>query len=130
MLFSLYPLITQHYFILSFLVCAGTLQWSAARHQRVGLSLLGPTALNRGGQLAGLGLVVGGFTWFFAQTPNLFQPGLAGGELSTLFGAGGASALLVTRLGGLFWQKKLTQRSAKPMLRPETQENFYRDSLL
>ena len=105
MLFSLYPTITQHYFLLCFIVSLGMLQWSAARNHRLGLSLLGTWGLTRPGTIAGILLVVGGFSWFFATTPGLFDSGLAGGELSLLFAAGALSALMVTRLGSICWQK-------------------------
>jgi hypothetical protein len=52
----------------------------------------------------GLSLAVAAFIWFFTATPGLFTSGLAGGELSSLFAAGGGCALLVTRLAGLLWQ--------------------------
>ena len=105
MLFLLYPTITQHYFILCFVVCLGTLQWSAARNQNLSLSPLGPWGLGRPGMVVGVALIVGAFGWFFWVTPGLFQTGLAGGELSTLFAAGGLCALLTTRVLGKFWQR-------------------------
>lgn len=104
MLFSLYPTITHNYFMLCFVACLGTLQWAAARNRKPAISWLGPWGLGRPGLGVGLLLVVGSFSWFFAATPGLFAPGLAGGELSTLFVAGGLSALAVARLAGLFWQ--------------------------
>jgi hypothetical protein len=110
MLFSVYPLISQHYFILCFIVCLGTLQWTAARNNKPGLSLLGPWGLGRLGRLIGTGLIIGGFSWFFLDTPGLFSAGLAGGELTSLFGAGGLSALLVARLAGALWQNWLTYK--------------------
>ena len=103
MLFSLYPTITQHYFILCFITSLGVLQWVAAKNRYVRLSLLGPIALGWPGVVIGLLAVVVGFGWFFTTTPGLFREGLAGGELSTLFGAGCLTALLVTRLAGRFW---------------------------
>ena len=104
MLFSFYPTITQNYFIFCFVVCLGILQWTAARNRRLELSPLGSWGLGWPGIVLGALLVVGGFGWFFGFTPGLFTSGLAGGELSTLFGAGGLSALLVTRLIGAIWQ--------------------------
>ena len=104
MLFSLYPTITQNYFILCFITCLGTLQWAAARNQKPAISVLGRWGLGRLGQGVGGLLVCTSLTWFFAATPGLFTPGLAGGELSSLFVAGGLSALLVARLAGEFWQ--------------------------
>lgn len=105
MLFSLYPIISQNYFILSFIVCLGTLQWSAARNHKPALSLLGGWGLGRQGQLGGALLVFGAFGWFLAGTPGLLRPGLAGGELSLLFVAGGLAALGVARLAGAFWSR-------------------------
>lgn len=111
MLFLLYPTITQHYFILCFVACLGTLQWTAARNNKPALSLLGQWGLGWFGWMAGLLLLVGGFSWFFSYTPGLFVPGLAGGELTIIFGAGGLCALLLTRLAGAFWEK-LGRRSS------------------
>ena len=88
MLFTLYPAITQNYYILSFVTCLGTLQFVAARRQILTLSLLGPWGLGCTGVGVGMFLIVGGFSWFFATTPGLFDSGLAGGELSLLFAAG------------------------------------------
>ena len=105
MLFSFYPTITQNYFILCFIICLGTLQWTAARNQKPALSFLGRWGLGRPGVMAGALLVVGGFIWFFTTTPGLLDSGLAGGELSTLFISGGLAALGVARLGSLLWQK-------------------------
>jgi hypothetical protein len=104
-LFSLYPVITQNYFWLVFLACLGLLQWLAARHQRLALSLLGLWGLGWPGTSLGLLLMGVSFGWFFMFTPGLLQPSLAGGELTTLFAAGGICALMVTRLAGLCWQK-------------------------
>ena len=53
-------------------------------------------------------MVIGGFGWFFVWTPGLLETGLAGGELSTLFGTGGLFALVVTRLAGTIWQQRDT----------------------
>jgi hypothetical protein len=112
MLFSLYPLISQNYFTLCLVVSLGVLQWAAARNHKPALSLLGPWGLGLTGQVVGSLLVIGGFVWFFNFTPGLFETGLAGGELSTLFSAASLSALGLARLGGAFWQKQ-TQRQAE-----------------
>jgi hypothetical protein len=104
MLFSLYPIITQNYFILCFISVLGILQWAAARNHKPAISWLGLWGLGRVGQGVGLFLVCAGFSWFFAATPGLFTAGLAGGELSTLFAAGGLSALATARLAGVLWQ--------------------------
>jgi hypothetical protein len=104
-LFALYPNITKNYFILCFFAGLGVLQWVAARHRRLNLSLLGPWGLGWLGIIVGLSLTIAAFGWFFWATPGLFSPGLAGGELSSLFAAGIGSALLATRLASLIWQK-------------------------
>jgi hypothetical protein len=82
----------------------GVLQWVAAHRQKSALSLLGQWGLGWPGRAAGFLLIAASFGWFFACTPGLFSPGLAGGELSTLFVTGGLCALLVARLAGWFWQ--------------------------
>jgi hypothetical protein len=105
MLFTLYPAITQNYYILSFVTCLGTLQFVAARNQILTLSFLGPWGIGFTGAGVGMFLIVGGFGWFFATTPGLFDSGLAGGELSLLFATGALSALAVTRLCSVCWQK-------------------------
>jgi len=120
MLFSLYPHLTQNYFILCFIVCLGTLQWIAARQRKPALSLLGRWGLGWPGGLLGFLLVSGGLSWFFAFTPGLFQPGLAGGELTLLFSAGGLSALLVARLAGSLWQKAAAFPGARVKTNRET----------
>lgn len=104
MLFSLYPTITQNYFILCFFAVLGTLQFAAARSRKPAISWLGRGGLGWVGQAVGLFLVCASLGWFFTTTPGLFTPGLAGGELTTLFAAGGLSALIAARLAGVLWQ--------------------------
>jgi hypothetical protein len=106
LLFCDYPLIIKNYFMLFFVVILGTLHWAAARNHNPAISLFGGWGLGWTGNFFGGGLVLGGFVWFFITTPGLFTAGLAGGELSTLFSAGGLSALAVARLAGTFWQNR------------------------
>ena len=113
MLFSLYPILTKHYFILCFVITLGILQWAAARNRKPALSFLGLWGLSWVGLICGGFLVGGGFIWFFTLTPGLFQSGLAGGELTILFSAGGLSGLAVARLLGAFWQN-VDKISARP----------------
>ena len=110
MLFLLYPTITLNYFVLCIFVCIGTLQWSAARNNRLEISLLGQAGFGLPGQIIGAIVVLATFGWFFTATPGLFIEGLAGGELSLLFGAGAVCALLITRLAGAFWQARNKER--------------------
>ncbi|MFN8458213.1 MAG: hypothetical protein U0401_26775 [Anaerolineae bacterium] len=114
MLFTQYPTIVQNYFLLAFLTCLGTLQWVAGRRGQLSLSLLGPWGLGRMGVLAGWVGIIGSFAWFFRSTPGLFAPGLAGGELSALFAAGGGCALVITRLAGACWQKIASSEKFSP----------------
>lgn len=110
MLYSLYPTLTQNYFVLCFVVCLGTLQWVAGRNHKPALSFLGQWGLGWPGIICGALLVIGGFAWYFAFTPGLFAPGLAGGELSTLFAVGGLSAVAVTKLARLLC-RSVTRRN-------------------
>jgi pimeloyl-ACP methyl ester carboxylesterase len=87
--------LATHYFLLAFLSILGILQLVAARHRLIGLSLWESRnpAL---GYLLGAALTAGAFAWFFATTPEVFVPGLAGSELAVLFGAAGICALAFT----------------------------------
>jgi pimeloyl-ACP methyl ester carboxylesterase len=87
--------LATHYFLLTFLSILGILQLVAARHRLIGLSLWESRnpAL---GYLLGAALTAGAFAWFFATTPEVFVPGLAGSELAILFGAAGICALAFT----------------------------------
>jgi hypothetical protein len=89
--------LAAHYFLLAFLAILGVLQLVAARRKLIGLSLWGSrnSAL---GYLLGAALTAGAFAWFFATTPEVFIPGLAGSELAILFGAAGICALAFTLL--------------------------------
>jgi hypothetical protein len=82
------------YFLLSFIAVVGVLQLMATSQKLVGLSLGGRVSAL--GIPLGVSLVLGAFVWFFSTTPEVFSPGLAGAELSLLFGAGGLCALMFT----------------------------------
>lgn len=84
--------LAAHYFLLAFLSILGVLQLVAARHKLIGLSLWGSKSPIPG-YLLGAALTAGAFVWFFAATPLIFAPGLAGAELAVLFAAGGVCAL-------------------------------------
>jgi hypothetical protein len=73
----------------------GVLRFVAARRKLIGLSLWG-SRNPAPGYLLGAVLTAGGFVWFFATTPEVFSPGLAGSELAVLFGAAGICALALT----------------------------------
>ena len=90
------PHLATNYFLLAFVTIVGALQFVAARHKLVGLNLMGSTRKPTWSYLLALTLVVGAFAWFFAATPEVFKPGLAGAELAVLFGAAGICALAFT----------------------------------
>jgi hypothetical protein len=90
------PHLAINYFLLAFVTIAGALQFVAARHKLVGLNLIGSTRKPIWSYLLATALIVGAFAWFFATTPEVFIPGLAGSELAILFGAAGICALAFT----------------------------------
>lgn len=92
------PHLTINYFLLVFITVVGALQFVAARHGLVGLALIGRVRKPIWDYLLAIVLIVGGFAWFFAATPEVFVPGLAGSELAVLFGAAGICALAFTLL--------------------------------
>ena len=84
------------YLLLCALSCVGVLQVQAARQRLAGLSLWGGRGLRSWGYPAGLALILGSFLAFYAYTPAVFAPGLAGAELLVLFAVGFVLALVVT----------------------------------
>lgn len=87
------PGMAERYLLFTFVAVLGTLQLIAARYQWVGLSLLGRQR-RRSGYLLGAGLLFSAYVWFFGTSqPLIFQPGLAGTELFTVFAV---STLLAT----------------------------------
>ena len=72
------------------------LQIQAARQRLVGLSLWWGWGARWWGYATGLLLIIGPFAGFYAFTPGIFVPGLAGSELAVLFAAGFILALVVT----------------------------------
>lgn len=70
-----------NYFILCFFAILGTIQFVAIRYHRHDLRWIdGPVGVALSGTLIG-----GSFIWFFVTDQEIFIPGLAGGELFTLF---------------------------------------------
>ncbi|MGA9349961.1 MAG: acetylxylan esterase [Anaerolineae bacterium] len=92
------PHLAINYFLLAFVTIVGALQFVAARHKLVGLNLMGSTRKPIWSYLLATALIVGAFAWFFATTPEVFVPGLAGSELEILFVAAGICALAFTLL--------------------------------
>jgi hypothetical protein len=90
------PHLAINYFLLAFATIVGALQFVAARHELIGLALIGSARKPIWSYLLSTVLIVGAFVWFFAATPEVFIPGLAGSELAVLFGAAGICALAST----------------------------------
>lgn len=72
-------LLALNYIIFCFIASLGVLQFVAARYGLRGMLLLP----QRASTWAGLALILFAYVWFFAVQPDLYIPGLAGGELST-----------------------------------------------
>jgi pimeloyl-ACP methyl ester carboxylesterase len=108
--------LTAKYLGLCFFASLGTLQLVAARYDFIDLALLDRRAQPLGGYLLGSVLVVGSFSVFFAITPEVFVPGLAGSELFTLFSLGATSSLIITLIGAsLLYRPRRTAATVWPV---------------
>ncbi len=83
-----------HYFVFSLIAVIGTLQGVAARYGRRELAWFE----GRAGLLLSGVIIAASFVWFFLTDEDIFIPGLAGGELFTVFIAAVVIAVPVTRL--------------------------------
>lgn len=83
-----------HYFIFCFGAILGIIQGVAVRYSRRDLLW---TEGQVGYGLCAL-LIAGSFVWFFVTDEEIFIPGLAGGELFTIFVAAFIVAIPVTRV--------------------------------
>lgn len=83
----------MHYFGLCFVAILGTLQGVAARFKRHDLLWFEPRIAYLVGGIA----IVGSFIWFLITDQEIFIPGLAGGELFTIFAAAFVIAVPITR---------------------------------
>lgn len=72
-------LLAPNYFVFCFIASLGVLQFVAARYGLRGMMLLP----RRASTWVGLAIILFAYVWFFAVQPDLYIPGLAGGELST-----------------------------------------------
>ena len=81
-----------NYLIFATAASLGVLQFVAGRGRLVGLMLF-PAKVS---EWLGLALLAGAYVWFFSVQPDLFIPGLAGGELFILFLGGFVTAVLVS----------------------------------
>jgi len=111
------------YFLCAFLACLGTLQVTACHQGLRGLSLLGEARRSAHGYLLGFSLIIGSFAWFFAVTPEVFTPGLAGSELTIVFGSGLVVAL-VTALGLSSLLQEIRCRRAEHLLAYPSREEI------
>lgn len=83
-----------NYFIFCLVAILGMIQAVAAHYTRRDLLWFDGTI---GYVLGGLA-IVGGFIWFFITDQEIFIPGLAGGELFTIFVAAFVLAVPITRI--------------------------------
>ncbi len=83
-----------NYFILCFFAILGTIQFVAIRYNRHDLQWVDGQV---GVALSTL-LIVSSFIWFFVTDQEIFIPGLAGGELFTLFVIAFVVAIPITRV--------------------------------
>jgi len=101
------------YLLLCVLSCIGVLQIQAARQGLVGLCLPRGRGPQWWGYVVGSLLVIGSFAGFYALTPGLFVPGLAGSELAVLFGAGLILALGITLTSASLATRRARRRRAR-----------------
>ena len=83
-----------NYFVFCLAAILGTIQGVAVRYNRSDLLWLE----RRGGYVFSALTVAGSLVWFFLTDQEIFIPGLAGGELFTLFVAAFVIAIPVTRI--------------------------------
>ncbi len=87
----------------------GVLQIAAARARLVGLLLLPPKA----SRWLGAALITGALMWFFTVQPDLFIPGLAGGEFFVEFFIGFGLAVVIALGLGVFSNRILTRAAVQ-----------------
>ncbi len=99
---NLYPsYVAWHYYWLVVLVALGLVQAAASTVGLRGLQL-GGRLWPRKAAFAGLGTAIAvGVIAFVLTTPDYLSPGLAGSELIVVFGAGAATAVVISGIGGL-----------------------------
>ncbi len=104
-----------NYLIFCCIASLGAIQIAAAQARLVGLLLL-PIRYSR---MLGVVLIVGSYIWFFAIQPDLFIPGLAGGELFTLFFIGFGIGVLLSLGFGIISNRMFARRTVH---QPEKRE--------
>ena len=106
-----------NYFVFCFAGILGTIQGVAVRYGRVDLIWLE----ERAGYLLSTLMVAGSFMWFFLTDQEIFIPGLAGGELFTLFIAALVVAIPLTRIVA-FFAARVRTLAAAPTRAPREKE--------
>ncbi len=104
----------MHYFVLCLVSILGTIQVVAAHYNHRELCWFEKRAAYAFGGLA----IVSSFAWFFLTDEEIFIPGLAGGELSSIFFAALLAAVPATRViafafGRVSPQGALQKRAAR-----------------
>lgn len=97
-----------NYLLFCILGSLGALQFVAGRYDRRMLTFLPP----RVAQVAGVGLVVLAYVWFWSAQPDLYIPGLAGGEFLVFAFLAFCAALLLTRVVTALAQRLSAARAA------------------
>ncbi len=87
-----------NYFVFCLTAILGTIQGVAVRYGRSDLVWLE----DRAGYAVSALMVAGSFVWFFTTDREIFIPGLAGGELFTLFVSALVIAIPLTRMTAYF----------------------------
>ena len=82
-----------HYFVICFVSILGTIQIIAAHYNHHDLLWFEKRVTYAFGGLA----IASSFVWFLATDEEIFIPGLAGGELSSIFLAAFLTAVPITR---------------------------------
>lgn len=93
--------LTPNYILFCFIGSLGALQFVAGKYARRDLTPLPP----RAAQMVGVLLVACAFVWFFSVQPDLFIPGLAGGEFLVYSFVGFIAAFFMARAVAWFGAK-------------------------
>lgn len=107
--------LAANYLIFCTVASLGAIQFAAARARLIGLLLVPPHV----SAWLGLILVGGAYAWFFTVQPDLFIPGLAGGEFFAEFSTGFGLAVAVSLVFGFF---AVRWRARSPYLPPPQRE--------
>ncbi|MGQ9553091.1 MAG: hypothetical protein ACUVWR_03145 [Anaerolineae bacterium] len=116
---NLYPqYVAWHYYLLVVVTVLGTVQAAASVASLRGLQIGGRLWPRRLAWGAFVVACVGGVVAFIRTSPDYISPGLAGTELIAMFVAGGATAVAISLLGGLFCPSPGCWQPGIPNVRP------------